>query len=104
VIRVSVEVQSGVARFRAVVWGESIDQALGLVRGRYPGCEARVLFPIEPEAFFVAPEFGPGVEEFVPKAPEKQAGESRAVGPGSRLTSTQKWDSTRLRATARRDY
>lgn len=52
-IRVSVEVCSGAARFRAAVWAESIERALSLVRARYPGGEARVIFPIEPEAFFV---------------------------------------------------
>jgi hypothetical protein len=52
-IRVSVEVCSGVARFRAAVWAKSIEHALSLVRARYPGGEATVIFPIEPEAFFV---------------------------------------------------
>jgi hypothetical protein len=52
-IRVSVEVYSGAARFRATVWAKSIECALSLVRARYPGGEARVIFPIEPEAFFV---------------------------------------------------
>jgi hypothetical protein len=52
-IRVSVEVCSGAARFRATVWANSIERALSLVRARYPGGTARVTFPIEPEAFFV---------------------------------------------------
>lgn len=52
-IRVSVEVRSGAARFRAAVWAESIERALSLVKARYPGGEAGVIFPIEPEAFFV---------------------------------------------------
>jgi hypothetical protein len=52
-IRVSVEVCSGEARFRAAVWARSIEQALSLVRARYPGGEARVIFPIKPEAFFI---------------------------------------------------
>jgi hypothetical protein len=74
VIRVSMEVRSGAARFRAVVWAENIVRALSLVRGRYPGCEARVLFPIEPESFFVAPGGAPWVEEVVPEVPEVAAG------------------------------
>jgi len=53
VIRVSVEVRSGAARFRAAVLAESIERALKLVTTRYPGDEARIIFPIEPEAFFV---------------------------------------------------
>jgi hypothetical protein len=52
-IRVSVEVCSGEARFRAAVWAKSIEHALSLVRARYPGGEATVIFPIEPGAFFV---------------------------------------------------
>lgn len=70
----SVEVRSGAARFRAVVWAESIDRAVRLVGVRYPGCEARVLFPIEPEAFFVSPGFDPWVEAVVAEAPEEAAG------------------------------
>lgn len=52
-IRVLVEVCSGEARFRAAVWAKSIEHALSLARTRYPGGEATVIFPIEPEAFFV---------------------------------------------------
>ncbi len=51
-IRVSLEIRSGTARFRAAVWAESIQQALGLASTRYPGCEASVVFPIPPEGFF----------------------------------------------------
>jgi hypothetical protein len=39
---------------------------------RYPGCEARVLFPIEPEAFF-ALERPLGVEKVVAEATEEEA-------------------------------
>ena len=52
-IRVSVEVCSGAGRFRAAVWAQSIEHALSLVKARYPSGEARVIFPIEPESFFV---------------------------------------------------
>jgi hypothetical protein len=51
-IRVSVEVRSGAARFRTAVWAESIERAVRLAGMRYPGSEARVLFPIKPEVFF----------------------------------------------------
>ena len=51
-IRVSVEICSGAARFRAAVWAETIERALSLVKARYPRGEARVIFPIEPEAYF----------------------------------------------------
>ncbi len=51
-IRVSVEVRSGGVRFKTAVWAESIQHALSLVGAHYPGGEAKVIFPIEPEAFF----------------------------------------------------
>lgn len=51
-IRVSVELCSGAMRFRTPVWAESIERAVRLAEMRYPDFEARILFPIEPEAFF----------------------------------------------------
>jgi hypothetical protein len=53
IVRVSVEVRSGMARFRVGVQAESIRKALSMVGGRYSQGEVRVLFPIEPEGFFV---------------------------------------------------
>jgi hypothetical protein len=53
VIRLTVEICSESNRFRAAVLAESIELALRLVKARYPGGEARVVFPIEPDAFFV---------------------------------------------------
>ena len=52
-VKVSVEVRSGVARFRVGVQAPSILEALSLVGGKYPHREVRVAFPIEPERFFV---------------------------------------------------
>ena len=52
-VKVSVEVRSGTARFRVSVQAESIRKALGMVKARYPQGEVGVLFPIEPEGFFV---------------------------------------------------
>jgi hypothetical protein len=72
-IRVSVEVCSGVARFQAAVWANSIERALSLVRTRYPGGEARVIFPIEPETFFVDGVV-PTSEVVSIEAPEEIAG------------------------------
>jgi hypothetical protein len=72
-IRVSVEVCSGVARFQAAVWANSIERALSLVRTRYPGGEARVIFPIEPETFFVDGVV-PTSEVVSLEAPEEIAG------------------------------
>jgi hypothetical protein len=50
-IRVLIEV--GAARPNVVVLAESIQRALSLVQDRYPGSDIRVLFPMNPEAFFV---------------------------------------------------
>ena len=72
-IRVAVEVRTGAARFRAAVWAESIERALSLVKDRYPGGEPRVVFPIEPEAFFVDGEVA-ACEVVHLKVPEEAAG------------------------------
>jgi hypothetical protein len=53
-IKVSVEVRSGTARFRVSVQAQSIRRALGMVESRYPHGEVRLVFPIEPEGFFVS--------------------------------------------------
>ena len=52
-VKVSVEVRSGAARFRVGVRAPSIREALSLVGASYPRREVRVAFPIEPETFFV---------------------------------------------------
>ena len=52
-VRISVQVSSGTARFRMTVQAESIRRALEIVEGQNPGCNARVVFPIDPEASFV---------------------------------------------------
>jgi hypothetical protein len=52
-IRVSVEVREGTALSRATVQAESIREAVSITRGRYPGRDVRVLFPIDPEDFFI---------------------------------------------------
>lgn len=55
-IKVSVEVSSEAARFRATVCAQNIASALNLVHARYPDSEAKVLFPIDAEAFFAKEE------------------------------------------------
>jgi hypothetical protein len=73
VIRVSVEVCSGAASFRAAVCAESIERAVSLVCARYPGAETTVVFPIDSEAFFAKrPALVPGV--ILPETPEAAAG------------------------------
>jgi hypothetical protein len=73
VIRVSVEICNGANRFRAAVWAESIERALTVVTARYPGGETQVIFPIEPEAFFVG-GIAPADETVHLEAPEEIAG------------------------------
>ncbi len=76
-IRVSVEVISGGASIRVAVWAESIERAVRLAGGRYPGCETRVLFPIEPEVFF-AKDDAANDQSVVVEACEEVAGWTRA--------------------------
>jgi hypothetical protein len=52
-IRISVQVSSGTARFRVAIQAESIERALEIVAQQNPGKECEVTFPIDPEAFFV---------------------------------------------------
>jgi hypothetical protein len=51
-VRISVEVTSGAARFRVAVQAESIRRALELVQRQNPGRDVEVVFPIDPETFF----------------------------------------------------
>ena len=52
-IRISVDVARGAARYRVAVQAQSIERALEIVEGQNPGCQAKVTFPIDPEAYFV---------------------------------------------------
>ncbi|MBA3425118.1 MAG: hypothetical protein H0U04_11405 [Rubrobacter sp.] len=51
-IKVSMEVREGAALSRATVQAESIQEAVSITRGRYPGRDVRVIFPIDAEGFF----------------------------------------------------
>jgi hypothetical protein len=53
VVRISVEVSSGAARFRVMVQAKSIERALEIVARQNPGKACEVAFPIDPETFFV---------------------------------------------------
>ena len=46
------EVREGAALSRATVQAESIREAVSITRGRYPGRDVRVIFPIDAEDFF----------------------------------------------------
>ena len=52
-IRVSLEVREGAALSRTTVQAESIREAASITRGRYPGRDVRVIFPIDAEDFFI---------------------------------------------------
>jgi hypothetical protein len=52
-IRISVQVSSGAARFRVAIQAEGIERALENVAKQYPGKVCEVTFPIDPETFFV---------------------------------------------------
>ncbi len=51
-VKISVRVSSGTARFRVAVRAGSIRRALEIVGGRNPGCAVGVSSPVGPEAFF----------------------------------------------------
>ncbi len=57
-IRISVQVSSGTARFRVAIQAESIERALEIVARQNPGKECEVAFPIDPKAFFVEDSVG----------------------------------------------
>ena len=52
-IRVSMEVREGAALSRATVQAGSIHEAVSITKGRYPGRDVRLMFPIDPESFFI---------------------------------------------------
>jgi hypothetical protein len=52
-VRISIQVSSGAARFRVLVQAESIERALEIAKRHNPGKECQVTFPIDPESFFV---------------------------------------------------
>jgi hypothetical protein len=52
-VKVSIEIHSGAARFVVAVQAQSINRALSIVAASHPGSVARVKFPIESEGFFV---------------------------------------------------
>ena len=64
-IRISIEVRSG-GSFCVTVRAPSIYMAMAMTEARFPGTHVEVLFPIEPEAFFVR-NSGPGAELEMPE-------------------------------------
>ncbi len=72
-IQVVVEVRTGTASFRVSARARSIRRAFDLVRDRYPGAEARLVLPVEPELFFAGDDFD-GAELVTLQTPERAAG------------------------------
>ena len=52
-IKISIEVRSSAARFKVALVAESIEGALELAKRYNPGRECKVVFPIDPESYFV---------------------------------------------------
>ena len=52
-VKVSIEVHDGTARFMVAIKAQSIQHALSTVATRHPSSVTRVKFPIDPESFFV---------------------------------------------------
>jgi len=52
-IRVTAEIREGYLTHRTRVTAPSIERALEIAGGGKPGRRVRLVFPIEPEAFFV---------------------------------------------------
>jgi hypothetical protein len=57
-IKIAIVVKSGATSFQVAVQAESIQGALGIVKRYNSGKECEVVFPIDPEGFFV--EDAPG--------------------------------------------
>ena len=52
-VRISVQVSSGTARFRVAIQAESIERAVEIVASQNLGKACEVTFPIDPETFVV---------------------------------------------------
>ena len=51
-VRISIQVSSGSARFKVMVQAESIERALEIAERHNPGKECQVTFPLDPESYF----------------------------------------------------
>jgi hypothetical protein len=79
VIRVQVELSdAGGNRSRLEVEAKSIERALEHVFASYPGWEARVVFPIDPEGYFVGDAAAMIRAEAAHRARERRLGVVRA--------------------------
>jgi hypothetical protein len=69
-IQVVIEVRSDAASFRVSVRERSIRRTVSLVRSSYPGAEASLVLPMEPEWFFLGDDFA-GAEQDTSQRPER---------------------------------
>jgi hypothetical protein len=58
IIRVTVEIRDGALSYRVCVTAPSIERALEIAGDGMPGRHVRLLFPIDPETFFVPEDPG----------------------------------------------
>ena len=72
-IQVVIEVRRGAASFQVSVRAQNIQRAISLVRGTYPGAEASLVIPVEPESFFAGDDFD-GAEQDTFQRPERLVG------------------------------
>jgi hypothetical protein len=61
-IRVTVEIREGALTYRVRVTAPSIERALEITGEGKPGRRVRLLFPIDPEVFFVPAASGARME------------------------------------------
>ena len=59
-IKIAIEVKSGATSFNVAVQAQSIEEALEMVKRYNAGTECEVVFPIDPEGFFVEDDPGRG--------------------------------------------
>jgi hypothetical protein len=59
-IKISIEVKSGTARFKVALLAESIEEALEMAKRYNSGKECKVVFPIDPEGFLVGDDLDRG--------------------------------------------
>jgi hypothetical protein len=59
-MKIAIEVRSSAARFKVALVAESIEGALEMAKRYNPGRECKVVFPIDPESFFVGDDLGRG--------------------------------------------
>ena len=59
-IKIAIEVKSGTTSFKVAVQAGSIEEALDIVKRYNAGKECEVVFPIDPEGFFVEDDPGRG--------------------------------------------